>query len=67
MLQDINTPQYPLQSSNFPTQGPSMSTSFYVSDDSTRPPDPASIIPVVSEYFEWDLANLWNFDFTNSH
>lgn len=66
MPQDINVPQYPLQSSSFPAQDFSMSTS-QVSDDIMRHPDAASIIPVVSEYFEWDLANLWSFDFTQGH
>jgi hypothetical protein len=67
MLQGINTPQFHLQPNTFPTQEFSMPTPSQLSDDTMRQPDPASIIPVVSEYFEWDLANLWSFDFTQGH
>jgi hypothetical protein len=65
MVQDINNPQYSLQSpSTFAGENLSIPTPNLYSENDMLPLDPSSIIPVVSEYFEWDLANLWSFDLT---
>jgi hypothetical protein len=60
--QDINNPQYNLQPQAAYTGDtlPISGSSMYPSSNMQQT-DP-SIVPVVSEYFEWDLANLWNFD-----
>lgn len=63
--QDINTPQYHLDPSNYFQSGiPTMGTPSHLAGSTMQQPNPASIIPVVSEYFEWDLVNMWNCDFT---
>lgn len=61
--QGINNSHYNLQPQEvfaggmLPVTGPSM-----YPNSNMQQTDPSAIIPVVSEYFEWDLANLWNFD-----
>jgi hypothetical protein len=65
-MQDSNSPQYHFQPRGTYDSSPISSQHLY-SDSVLQQPDPASIIPVISEYFEWDLANLYNFTFSQDH